>query len=236
MHYGLEGRIIAVTDYCQLPFKSGTTKRIGGVKDPDIEKIISLKPDLVFVNVEENTKKDALALSEHMPVFVTYVSSIDDVKRFLKNIGLIFDKQTISDSIINKIDTIVVEVKKTAYRFSFVYFVWKDPYIVCNSDTYISRLIETKGGVNIFTNKRNHSNYFEVSINEVKENSPDLIFLPNEPYEFDESDGNLLYNKLGGKVQKKKIINANGYLINWWGIKTPKALRYISNIVDTALM
>jgi iron complex transport system substrate-binding protein len=45
---GLDEEIVGVTRYCNYPEKAQTKNRIGGVIDPDLEKIIDLQPDLVI--------------------------------------------------------------------------------------------------------------------------------------------------------------------------------------------
>ena len=51
--------VIAVTDYCVHPADQVIRlPRIGGTKNPDIPRIISLNPDLVIANQEENRPED----------------------------------------------------------------------------------------------------------------------------------------------------------------------------------
>ena len=45
---GLEKKIIGVTRYCNYPEQAQTKNRIGGMVDPDLEKIIDLRPDLII--------------------------------------------------------------------------------------------------------------------------------------------------------------------------------------------
>ena len=45
---GLEEAIVGVTIYCQKPPRAQTKEKIGTLMEPDMEKIVSLKPDLVL--------------------------------------------------------------------------------------------------------------------------------------------------------------------------------------------
>ncbi len=45
---GLGDKIVGVTDYCDYPEEVATKEKIGGYSDPNIEKIISLNPDLIL--------------------------------------------------------------------------------------------------------------------------------------------------------------------------------------------
>jgi ABC-type Fe3+-hydroxamate transport system substrate-binding protein len=226
--------IIGVTDYCPLPAGKTSVLRLGGVKDPDVDKIISLKPDMVFADVEENTKADADRLSLQVPLFVTSISDTSDVKRFLRNISFIFNRESASELVIDKIKRVENILDKSKQDFHFAYLLWKEPYIICSNETYISSLIEKNGGENIFR-KKNGLNYYQVTINDIKTNKPDVLFLPNEPYDFTDGDAEFLFHQLGGTIPRDRIINVDGYIINWWGIKTPEAMLYLYNTVKTVL-
>ena len=54
---GLADALVGITVYCVEPHAivSGKT-RIGGEKNPDLEKIRRLEPDLVIANIEENLR------------------------------------------------------------------------------------------------------------------------------------------------------------------------------------
>jgi ABC-type Fe3+-hydroxamate transport system substrate-binding protein len=234
LHLGLDKSIVGVTDYCPLPDGMNCIDRVGGVKDPDVDKVISLEPDIVFADVEENTKDDADRLSLRETLFVTSISDTGDVKRFLRNIGRMFNRERASEEVINGIERVECIIDKSKQSFSFAYLVWKEPYIVCSDETYISSLIEMIGGKNIFQNKSN-LNYYQVTINDIKTNQPDVIFLPNEPYDFTDREVEILFHQLGETIPRDRIINVDGYIINWWGIKTPEAILYLSNIVKTVL-
>ena len=52
---------IGVTRFCEQP----DLLAVGGTKDPDVERIVGLRPDLVVVNDEENRIEDVDALYAH---------------------------------------------------------------------------------------------------------------------------------------------------------------------------
>jgi len=72
--FGLEQHIVAITDYCVEPQAQVRTKvRIGGTKNPDVEAMLQLTPDLVVANVEENRREDIEFLqSQGIPVFICF--------------------------------------------------------------------------------------------------------------------------------------------------------------------
>src|SRR4029078_8630233 len=71
---GLDEEVIGITKFCVHPEKWFRTKtRIGGTKNINIEKILSLEPDLVIANKEENVKEQIEALQKFTTVYVTDV-------------------------------------------------------------------------------------------------------------------------------------------------------------------
>ena len=74
-------RLVAATRYCVRP--KGMLwglPRIGGTKDPDVARILALKPDLVFANQEENRIEDVRALQEAgVAVDVTFPRTVAEV-------------------------------------------------------------------------------------------------------------------------------------------------------------
>ena len=66
---GVGARLVGRTKYCVEPASEvAGILEVGGTKDPDIEKVIALAPDVVILNQEENTKADVEKLyKSHWP-------------------------------------------------------------------------------------------------------------------------------------------------------------------------
>ena len=46
---GLEDRVVGVTDFCRYPPEASRKEKIGGFLNPNMEKIVSLEPDLILL-------------------------------------------------------------------------------------------------------------------------------------------------------------------------------------------
>src|SRR5438270_3140046 len=65
------GLLVGATDWCTHPADLDVP-RVRGTKNPDVEAIIALHPDVVVANVEENRAPDLDALrAADVPVWVT---------------------------------------------------------------------------------------------------------------------------------------------------------------------
>ena len=55
---GAGAQVAGITDWCIFP-QDLDRPRVGGTKNPDVEAIRSVAPDLVYVNLEENLERYA---------------------------------------------------------------------------------------------------------------------------------------------------------------------------------
>ncbi|MCG8373745.1 MAG: helical backbone metal receptor, partial [Balneolales bacterium] len=101
---------------------------IGGTKNPNLEKIIALNPDLIVANKEENQKEDIEFLSEHTEVLVTEIGSISSALVQIKHIGKKLAVEANADKLISEINS-ELDSLKTYQEVSCVYFIWKDPWM-----------------------------------------------------------------------------------------------------------
>ncbi|HOJ91022.1 MAG TPA: helical backbone metal receptor, partial [Saprospiraceae bacterium] len=77
---GIGDRLLGITKFCNDPILiTATIPKIGGTKNPNIEKIISLCPDLIICNKEENRQEDILLLkSKNIPVYISDIISLEE--------------------------------------------------------------------------------------------------------------------------------------------------------------
>src|SRR6476469_9564121 len=95
--------VVAVTDYCLFP-SDLVLPRVGGTKNPSIEAIRSLRPDLVHMNLEENLERHARAIREFAPVFVTEPKTVRDVQKLISTLGDLHDVRERAEAFVQRID------------------------------------------------------------------------------------------------------------------------------------
>jgi ABC-type Fe3+-hydroxamate transport system substrate-binding protein len=157
----LGDRLIGVTDYCTRP--EGLVERlprIGGTKNPDVARIIALRPDLVLANREENRREDVEALeAAGIPAWVTFPQTVADVFNLLWNIMDLFGET----SMVPRVRLIeytydwlsgVSREREAAGRLTKVFVpVWLDPLMTINAGTYMHDLLWVCGGQNVFAER-----------------------------------------------------------------------------------
>lgn len=228
LHYlQLETETIGITKFCIHPtewFRNKT--RIGGTKSVDIEKIMSLKPDLIIANKEENVKEQVEMLAADFPVWVTDVNNISDAYQMIYDIGRLTRKENESanlvDLIKSKFDS-VIQISNINKSIPTTYLIWKDPFMTIGGDTFISNMLETAGFNNIFSDQ---TRYPEITMAQLKVMNCELVLLSSEPYPFKQKHMDELQEQLPGI----KVILVDGEMFSWYGSRLLLAPGYFMEL------
>lgn len=101
---GLDQEVTGITKFCIHPPHWKNTKTIvGGTKKIRMEKIVSLHPDLIIANKEENTKEEIEYLRQHYPVYTSDINKLEDALKMISDVGIIVDKKEEANSMIEEI-------------------------------------------------------------------------------------------------------------------------------------
>jgi ABC-type Fe3+-hydroxamate transport system substrate-binding protein len=216
---GVGDDIVGITDWCIFP-PGLALPRVGGTKNPRIEEIRALAPDLVYVNHEENLKRHADAIAEFARVHVSEPKSIDDVVTLLADLGEIHGRQERARVLIHDLQA----AHFTAAPFTFLVPIWKAPWMWCGADTYVSALVESSGGHNLL---RGRERYPAMDLDCALALEPDVVFLPDEPYAFTAEDAAAIRETSNTRV----IGPFPGHLFTWHGTRTTLGLRFLREVL-----
>src|SRR5215212_7174735 len=131
---GLGGQIVGVTEYCtHPPDEIARVMKVGGTKDPHIENIVQLAPDLVIVNDEENRREDFSALTERgLSVYVTAPRTVADGVAMIGRLGPVLGCQTASEQMASRLRTLYERVAAEASAFPRLRVfcpIWRKPWM-----------------------------------------------------------------------------------------------------------
>lgn len=254
----LGDRLVAITDYCIHPAdKVASLPRIGGTKNPDVQRIIQLKPDLVIANQEENRKEDVDRLLEaRIPVWVTFPKTVADAFNLLWNIMHVFDEPVMVPRV-----RLIEQTMDWVWRISekrledqpcrvFVP-IWLDPLMTFNAETFASDLLRICGGINVFAERERlyplkadlgeqvpssepgrDTRYPRVTLDEVVAAQPDLILLPSEPFPFTQSHLSLFAGLDIPAAHNNRIEFIDGSLLTWHGTRIAHALNVLPALIS----
>ena len=221
LHYfGLESETLGLTKFCIHPQSWHQTKiRVGGTKNLDLDKIKSLEPDLIIANKEENTKEQIEALQSQFVVYVSDVNTITEAYEMIKHIGVLCNKEQVAVDLIDEIQEGFAEIKQVHKRV--LYFIWKDPYMVCGANNFINSVLNEIGLYNVISKPR----YVEINADDINDLQADCILLSTEPYPFKEEHLIEMQSYTNAEV---KIVD--GELFSWYGSRMLLMKDYFNNL------
>ncbi len=232
--------VVGITDFCIFP-EGLDRPRVGGTKTPSIAKIRDLRPDLVYVNIEENLKRHANEIATFAKVIATEPKTIDDVVALIKVLGTTHRCEAKA----SELAALISDNRQATTDFTFVVPIWKKPWMWCGGDTYVSNLVESVGGRNLL---RDRERYPSIELAEVIALGPDIVFLPDEPYAFTTEDavamtaphpasGHPLPAEAGRGLSREVPLTLAGevsvigpfpgHLFTWHGVRTIEGLRFL---------
>jgi len=206
---GLQNEMIGISKFCIHPTQMfECVARVGGTKQLDLEKIKSLKPDLIIGNKEENVKEQIEELKEYFPVWMSDVNTIDDAFDMMLKLGEICGKKTESEVMVTQNIESLKEISNLFERKRVAYFIWNTPYMVAADDTFINSIMKECGIINHFEDKKR---YPEVTMEDLK--GADYCFLSSEPFPFDQKH----LQELKGAVKNCQFVLVDGEMFSWYG-------------------
>jgi len=183
---GLGGSLAGVTRYCVHPREAlEGIPRVGGTKNPDFDAIAALAPDLVFCNAEENRDADVAELSKRHRVDVSHPARVADVPPLLRRLGGLTGTDDAAEGWARAIEE-KLAAARAGRAVRFAYLIWKGPWMAAAAGTYISDLLETFGGVNVFPAAGGP--WPKTGEEELAALRPQLVVLPDEPFPFGDAE------------------------------------------------
>jgi iron complex transport system substrate-binding protein len=147
-------RVVAVVAYSDYPPEATKVASVGNHTRMDLEKLISLKPDLVVGWQSGNPTAQMDMLRQlGFPVFMIEPRTFEQVSTTIERLSVLAGTESVGYPVAQKFrDGIhkLAETYKDAEPVRVFYQVWKDPLITLNDKHLIGRAITLCGGVNVF--------------------------------------------------------------------------------------
>ncbi len=231
---GLGDRLVGITDWCVHPAREvQKIPKIGGTKDPNLEAVLALKPDLVIANHEENTERAVNHLSEAgVPVWVSYPRTVREGAELLSELAALGASAERIREVVNPVLTAVERAEAARPTDTVRTFcpIWKGPWMSVGEDTYAHDLLELCGAANVFAN-RPERRYPRVKEAEILLTQPELILLPDEPYAFSEVDVRELQGWSVPAAKNGRIHVIDGTWVSWYGPRIFRAIETLRNLI-----
>lgn len=224
---GLGERVSGRTRFCIHPKeKIKEIPIIGGTKNPRLDKIREIKPDLIIANKEENRQEDVVELKRDFDVHVTEIDNINEALFTIHDIGWKCGVEEKAKELIQNIQKRMEDVPDEK-PMTAAYMIWRDPWMTVGGDTYIHSVMDHWQLENVFCDK---TRYPKTSLEELSYKKPDVILLSSEPYPFKEKH----IKEVSEFCKNTSIILVNGEWFSWYGSRMLKAFEKL-NVLRRAI-
>jgi hypothetical protein len=196
---------IACTRFCEQP----GLPHVGGTKNPDLEAIVALAPDLVVVDREENRREDHDALvAAGLTVHVLAIRALSDVDPAMAALAAAVDATWEPLGV----------VAEPPPRLAAAVPIWRRPWMWLAEPTYGTSLLAALGVANVVVG---HGPYPTLELDQVAGLGAEVLLAPSEPYEFTEQH----------RVELESVAPVrfiDGKDLVWWGVRTRGALERLA--------
>ena len=215
----LGDHVVARTGFCVHPKHAiARVPKIGGTKDPDLERLRALAPTHLVVNVDENRREVVDAARAFVPhVIVTHPLAPTENPRLYRLFGAIFGRDEEAEALATDFDRALDAldaVAATLPRESVLYLIWRGPWMTVARDTYVSATLARAG---LDTLPASALRRYPIVADDAPEwRAAQRILVSSEPYAFRRRDADALAARHG-----RPAALIDGEWTSWYG---PRAI------------
>jgi iron complex transport system substrate-binding protein len=177
---GLGDRVVGVTDSCEFPPEAKRKPSVGATLNPSIEKILTLKPDLVVGSPQANRRETADQLARvGIPLYGVTAQTVDGMLVSVADLGRALSHEAEARELVGKLQVRLDAVSRRIAgrkppRVLFV--VWFRPLMTAGPQTFLSDVIRRAGGEPL--GRGLQGEWPKLSVEEALRLQPDVILFP----------------------------------------------------------
>jgi iron complex transport system substrate-binding protein len=229
---GKGDELVGRTDYDDYPEQVKNVQSIGSLTDPNVEKIIELKPDVVVAST--HFKDDVAKKLEDLGIKVVVLYNAKDFNGAydsINTLGQIINAQDNAKNLVasmkKKIEDVKEKVKgKETPKTYYVVGFGKDGDYTATGDTFIGQMIEMAGGNNIAKDGAG----WKYSLEKIIENNPEYIVISKNFGMKDQFISTAGYKELSA-VKNNKVIEVDDNLLNRQGPRLADGVEALAKIL-----
>jgi ABC-type Fe3+-hydroxamate transport system substrate-binding protein len=257
---GCAGALVGRTDYCELPEDVvARLPSVGGTKNPRVDAVCDLGPDLVLANQEENTRGDLEELARRgVRVYVAFpkrvAEGIAHLAKLARILGVAGDAPA-RELVARGYDALRAAEAAPARGTRCDAFcpIWMKPLMTVSGDTFMSDMLDLCGAHNVFADRRRRYplaadlgtaaalppekvgdrdvRYPRVTLEEVVARAPTLIVLPDEPHPFTDADADVFRALDVPAARHGAIVHTSGKDLCWYGARSVDGIARVAALV-----
>jgi len=227
---GRGDRLVGVTRYCtDPPDIVRTLPKVGGTKDPDLQRIRDLAPELVIVNAEENRREDFQALTDAgVMLWVSFPRTVAEAASAIERLAIAIDAGEAGAAVAAGIRS--AQSRTSAARVRVFCPIWRKPWMSLSRDTYAHDVLWCGGGDNVCADRAER--YPVVELADVALADPEVVLLPSEPYPFAERHRGALGALEGtSALRSGRVDLVDGKALSWYGARTAAGIATLRQLL-----
>ncbi len=227
---GAGDKLVGVTTYCDFPEEAKRIEKVGDTIRPNLEKIVALKPQVVFVSTASQLEGFTKSLEQQgIKVFVSNPDSLEAIFVDIEKIGEIMNKKSEAEQLTAKLRERVRSVeKKTQNLPKPRVFVQIDKSLfTVGKGSFINDLIRKAGGVSVTENLE--TSYPKISKETALALNPEIIVLTDS---YDNDEPNDVFRN-SDAVKNGRVIKVNSDIFSRPGPRIVGALEQLAEKFST---
>ncbi len=178
---GAEDRLVGVTDFCDYPPAARAKPSVGGMIDPSLETLVTLRPDLVVATTEGNREETFTQIARlGIPTYLVAAHRLADVTALISRLGVLTGRRAAAAALVARLEARIDAVRRAVAgrpRPRVLYVLWPEPLIVPGRGSLVTELIRVAGGESI--SAADAEAYPRYSLEAAVAKAPEVILLAN---------------------------------------------------------
>lgn len=227
---GVADRLVGRTGFCVHPRPAiDALPKVGGTKDVNLERLRTLAPTHVIVNVDENEASLTDTLREFVPfIVVTHPQLPEDNLHLYRMMGALFQAEKTAEDLCAQLQRELATCRATEWpRERVLYLIWREPWMTVASDTYIAGMLQRVGWEvpHLPGGFAGAARYPAVDL-PIEVPRVDRVLLSSEPYLFNEADR----VELARLFPRTAVELIDAEMTSWYGSRAIRGLRYLREL------
>ena len=237
---GAGDRLVGVTTFCNYPEEAKTIQKVGDTLNPNIETIVALKPDVVFVSSASQLESFMNTIEKNgISVYVMNPSGLDGVFHNLEQLGVMFGTNEATTKLVDELSKRESRVRELLGTFPVPDETWadyekrvvpqkvfvqisKEPLFTIGKDAFLNDLLMSAGGRSVTESVP--SAFPKLSKETALALQPEAIILSDSP---DNQEPNEVF-KNSPAVKNGRVYKINADIISRPGPRLIDALEQIA--------
>jgi iron complex transport system substrate-binding protein len=177
---GAGPRVVGITDFCEPPDGASGIARIGGLINPDLERIVSLRPDLAIASTSGNYRDDVERIERlGIPVYTIHTptvgAALETIEKAAALVGLPENGSRLAAGLRGRIEAVEARANRRS-RPRTLFIIEPDPLIAPSGSTFLGEALRIAGADLVTADAE--ASWGQYDLEAVIEMKPEVILVP----------------------------------------------------------